>query len=1154
MLLERIDIDSCGSLERVQLGPFSHRLNAVFGPPGSGKTATLEFVRSVMLGTDRHWHKSCVGRVVWADRDGLLHFRRESDGTPHGRLSVDYVDRNGYARQQLNGYRDVENYQRVGALIDLPKNVIDALVAPGQGTTWAAMIDACQQLGLVETYDASADMERKRLHSRLQSLKHQLSDFGDAYPALASLSRGELEARRRALTATLARVDHFDTRIESTSTVDSRRGRLEVRLSDARDEVARLRNQESDLRRSLAGVDREMSECGARATTTSTPIRIAAARRFQLEELDSHLMRLGRTLREIRSIRDNWSVNDAGLASPDATSMRYYATTVEHDSNSYYRSRLEAARRHLDALVRHHDSRYADYPETHPYGPEFQDLGDHPMFIGRSDLQAMAATIRSLIESLGRIDYKITAGQIHDDHLQQCESKLSESIRRLVDRRNDLLQRIASEHGLSVNHLTEAFGDWCQCHDQPHLYQWLLSDHFPPQVEDSVVLSARRGRLEAERNELLDELSRTVNRLQDSVREVRTLELRLRDLPVERLVVSDRHRTDAIREELKEVENRLGYLDARLRLEHEIQSLSRQLDGMPTTPRATSGLRDRAGYWLQQMTAGRLVHLLPEDSHFVSPRNASTAAADNPRSLQAASQTERSLVTLALRMAAADLMGQRGVQLPLLLDDPASGWFGALETAPLINAWSRFAEAGHQLIALTAHRGLVEGIRTAGGAVQTLVPSHYYQMRYRDTWQDRRQSLGQLNRELDTVWRENNGVFDDPYWYRPAADPAPTIRYRDHSESIDANRVSRGPASPFFLTSASPIDQAPSIDAVAAQRLNQIGIATVGQLLTADPHRLADRLELADVTPAVVNRWQSESTLVCGVPQLRNFDARVLVGCGFTTPEQLARMHPGRLLERVEAFLATDRGRQILRSGTSYELSRITSWIAAANRSVARSDRYPKQSYSASRNRESLRTEPRESFKKRRETDDADDRSRRRGASGRRRKSRNRHLAENVTREEARPTATVTKLKFYLHRESPIVDAPSIGPKTAAKLQALGIHTVDSFLTANPDRIASQLRNRRITRQRILAWQQQASLVCRIPMLRGHDAQLMVEAGITEPKQVAGYAPESLLAKIIPVARSAEGKRILRGATEPDLAEVTDWIEWAKEQRPLKAA
>ena len=118
MLLERIDIDSRGTHARVQLGPFSNRLNVVFGPPGSGKTATIEFVRSVMLGTDRHWRHGVNGAVVWADRNGLLHCRRELDGTTLGRLMVDYVDRNGPAKKQATAkdptfVRQPDRYVRI---------------------------------------------------------------------------------------------------------------------------------------------------------------------------------------------------------------------------------------------------------------------------------------------------------------------------------------------------------------------------------------------------------------------------------------------------------------------------------------------------------------------------------------------------------------------------------------------------------------------------------------------------------------------------------------------------------------------------------------------------------------------------------------------------------------------------------------------------------------------------------------------------------------------------------------------------------------------------------------------------------------------------------------------------------------------------------
>lgn len=71
-------------------------------------------------------------------------------------------------------------------------------------------------------------------------------------------------------------------------------------------------------------------------------------------------------------------------------------------------------------------------------------------------------------------------------------------------------------------------------------------------------------------------------------------------------------------------------------------------------------------------------------------------------------------------------------------------------------------------------------------------------------------------------------------------------------------------------------------------------------------------------------------------------------------------------------------------------------------------------------------------------------------------------------------------------------------------------------------------------------------------MLRGHDAQLLVEAGVIEAERSAEADPQWLFAKIDPVARSAEGKRILRGAKLPDLAEIKDWIDWAKESRSLR--
>lgn len=145
-------------------------------------------------------------------------------------------------------------------------------------------------------------------------------------------------------------------------------------------------------------------------------------------------------------------------------------------------------------------------------------------------------------------------------------------------------------------------------------------------------------------------------------------------------------------------------------------------------------------------------------------------------------------------------------------------------------------------------------------------------------------------------------------------------------------------------------------------------------------------------------------------------------------------------------------------------------------------------------------------------------------------------------------------MKFYLELSSPVVDAPSIGQRMAERLGAVGIHTVEQLMAANPDSLATKIANRRVDAKTIRDWQDQARLVCRIPNLRGHDAQLLVACQVTTPESLVGSNPESLLNKVLSFARSNEGQRVLRGGKEPDLAEVQDWIRWARQARNIHAA
>lgn len=144
--------------------------------------------------------------------------------------------------------------------------------------------------------------------------------------------------------------------------------------------------------------------------------------------------------------------------------------------------------------------------------------------------------------------------------------------------------------------------------------------------------------------------------------------------------------------------------------------------------------------------------------------------------------------------------------------------------------------------------------------------------------------------------------------------------------------------------------------------------------------------------------------------------------------------------------------------------------------------------------------------------------------------------------------------RYYLRPADDVVDAPSIGPKTAKRLEKAGIDTVADLLACDPADTAAQLRVRYIDAALIEEWQAQARLVCRTPNLRGHDAQILVACDVTQPAQLAAADVDELLAAAQEFALSAEGKRVLRSSAVPDREEVEDWIAWAGQARELPLA
>jgi predicted flap endonuclease-1-like 5' DNA nuclease len=139
--------------------------------------------------------------------------------------------------------------------------------------------------------------------------------------------------------------------------------------------------------------------------------------------------------------------------------------------------------------------------------------------------------------------------------------------------------------------------------------------------------------------------------------------------------------------------------------------------------------------------------------------------------------------------------------------------------------------------------------------------------------------------------------------------------------------------------------------------------------------------------------------------------------------------------------------------------------------------------------------------------------------------------------------------ELRLSHESPVELAPSIGPKTASRLTAIGIHTVEDLLQASPEDAATRLKFKHISARVIRDWQSQATLALAIPELDSIAAQLLVAVGVREIDDLANADPDMLLNMLDEFCDTPDGQRLLRDAAPPDEDELRGWIEAAQEQQ-----
>jgi hypothetical protein len=114
----------------------------------------------------------------------------------------------------------------------------------------------------------------------------------------------------------------------------------------------------------------------------------------------------------------------------------------------------------------------------------------------------------------------------------------------------------------------------------------------------------------------------------------------------------------------------------------------------------------------------------------------------------------------------------------------------------------------------------------------------------------------------------------------------------------------------LYLTLDADVIDGPAIGPKTAERLRAGGIATVRDLLAADPAELAARLGARHITAAAIGDWQDGARLVCSVPDLRGTHAQLLLGAGYRSAEAIAAAEADKLCADVLAFAATSDGQK----------------------------------------------------------------------------------------------------------------------------------------------------------------------------------------------------------------------------------------------------
>ncbi len=1151
MKLTDLAIDGIGVCNNVNFSRLGSGLNLIYGENGSGKSTIRRFIRGVLFGyQDPFWtnflnqHVSgqfagSGGQLGAATSSGNFLLSRPLQTT--GALEVRGQDSQLAVSNPLIGGVSSETFDAFYN-VDLQNRTDQAFRAASLLRTQHGVPTGLSRWATDAEYHAWKVQADARL-SQLENLQRELSN--------ANVERARLTRELEELRAS------FNTRAHALDVeIDKAVRAITIRIATIR-----------GLRENLAAVTQQIAQIQAQIDESTASVKYVSTEPAQanrlaplyerLDEIDNQIGRWRRVQTDIQNqrvrLRDEMVVwNDLSL---------------ESEEHPYFRAReimvsLESRLDDVENQARHWENAKAGQIDPSQQARNIV-----------SSCGQMRGELYGLCQELGsqykHIRHKAAVAELKQ--LRRCYNEMGENIKRLINRRENTIAEIRHLDPAGAEAIMRAENQFCECARHEGFLEarrrFIGPEQTPvaPQVNYTVVhpdLTIEREQLK----ELLRQREEMTGQLPDMESELTHRESAKANLIAER----ERLRMGSEAETM----SRVSHLEQAIhRLSGEIQELQiaveqdRRLAGTGPNP-----LIELASRYLQQMSEGDLsqVWLTSDDSQIqVSDRRGATIP------VSVLGPGDQQLVTLSLCLAG--LTGTRA-EVPLMLDDVFSNidTSRAVATALLLND---LGNQGQQILAFTCHRAVLDqvlqsrnGLYTTFELPQTTVspapviypdrvpyvppappsssgfetsyPPGFTQPPALSTYPYVKYPIaGKSALDMTEFSRHDNRVARDDYQSPAAIELPPSLPF-----------VAAPQISPSFAvaTEQTALGDLRHFDSQLIHSLLTLGVVNVGQLLEIDPDHLPDEFVQRMMTADQIDRIQAECWMMVCVPGMSPIEARVLVASGIQEPEQLDTTPYDQLVLRVSRYLESSDGRQANQDYV-FDGARVDRWYDSlrSTRGSWRKD----AGYSRRHRRDVGRANQPANVQGNGSPSDVSLRSSFDGADNRPTKNpKVRNDKRSSGNKKAKSAAGNPSLKFYLDLTDHIEAAPSIGPRTAERFEKVGVVTIVDFLRQTADSMATKINYKRISAEVIRQWQNQTRLVCRIPNLRGHDAQLLVACGITEPEDLATMNPEKVYGIVGPFSETKEGLKIIRSGKKPDLKEVKDWIDWASNHRNLQAA